>query len=73
VFPFNLNRVLRATPKPPAQSTVLRADEIKVGSCKQDELPQTPITLVSAEALALLYNIIKQDALTLNETSIPRL
>jgi hypothetical protein len=31
------------------------------------------VTPVSAEALASLHNIIKQDALTLNETSIPRL
>ena len=31
------------------------------------------MTLVSAEALASLYNIIKQGVLTLNETSIPRL
>jgi hypothetical protein len=73
LFPFNPDRVLRATPKPPAQSTVPRADEIKVGSCEQDEIPQTPVTPVLAEALASLYNIIKQDALTLNETSIPRL
>jgi hypothetical protein len=73
LFPFNPDRVLRATPKPPAQSTVLRADEIKVGSYEQDELPQTPVTPVSAEALTSLHNIIKQDALTLNKTSIPRL
>lgn len=44
-----------------------------VGSCHQDEVPQTPVTPVSAEALASLCSIIKQDALTLNETSIPRL
>jgi len=31
--PFNPDRVLRATPKPPTQSTVLKADEMKVGSC----------------------------------------
>jgi hypothetical protein len=73
LFPFNPDRVLRATPKPPAQSTVPRADKIKVGSYKQDELPQTPVTLVLAEALASLHNIIKQDTLTLNKTSIPRL
>jgi hypothetical protein len=39
LFPFNPDRVLRVTPKPPAQSTV--ADEIRVGSCHQDEVPQT--------------------------------
>jgi hypothetical protein len=57
LFPFNPDRVLRMTPKPPAQSTVPRADEIKVGSCHQDEVlqtPVTPVTPVSAEGLASL-------------------
>ena len=73
LFPFNPDRVLRVTPKPPAQSTVPRADEVKVGSCHQDEVPQTPVTPVSAEGLASLQNLIKQDAHTLNGTSIQRL
>ena len=73
LFPFNPDRVLRVTPKPPAQSTIPRADEIKVGSCHQDEVPQTPVTPVSAEGLASLHNLIKQDAHTLNGTSIQRL
>jgi hypothetical protein len=70
LFPFNPDRVLRVTPNPPAQSTVPRADEIKVGSCHQDEVPQTPVTPVSAEALALLHNLIKQDAHTLNKRRV---
>jgi len=61
------------TPKPPTQSTVPRADEIRVGSCHQGEVPQTPVTPVSAEGLASLHNLIKQDAHTLNGTSIQRL
>jgi hypothetical protein len=73
LFPFNPDRVLRVTPKPPGQSTAPRADEIKVGSCHQDEVPQTPVTPVSAEGLASLHNLIKQDAHTLNGTSIQRL
>ena len=76
MFPFNPDRVLRVTPKPPAQSTVPKADEIRVGSCHQDEVPQTPVTpmtLASAEGLASLYNLIQQDTYTLNKTSIPRL
>jgi hypothetical protein len=79
LFPFNPDRVLRMTPKPPTQSTVPRADEIKVGSCHQDEVPQTPVTpvtpvtLVLAEGLASLQNLIKQDAHTLNKASIQRL
>jgi hypothetical protein len=71
LFPLNPDRVLRVTPKPPAQSTV--ADEIRVGSCHQDEVPQTPVTPVSAEGLASLHNLIRQDAHTLNGTSIQRL
>jgi hypothetical protein len=54
LFPFNPDRVLRVTPKPPAQATVPRADEIQVGSCHQDEVPQTPVTPVSAEGIASL-------------------
>jgi hypothetical protein len=73
LFLFNPDRVLRTILKPLAQSTVLSADEIKVGSYQQDELPQKPITPVLAEALISLHNLIKQDALTLNETSILRL
>jgi hypothetical protein len=64
------------TPKPLAQSTVLRADEIQVGSCYQDEVLQTlvtPVTSASAEGLVSLQNLIKQDAYTLNKTSIQHL
>jgi hypothetical protein len=43
LFPFNPDRVLRVTPKPPAQTTVARADEI-VGACHQDDVPPTPVT-----------------------------
>ncbi|PVH68665.1 hypothetical protein DL98DRAFT_352029, partial [Cadophora sp. DSE1049] len=53
--------------------TVPRADEIRVGSCHQDEVPQTPVTPVSAEGLASLHHLIKQDAHTLNGTSVQRL
>jgi hypothetical protein len=70
LFPFNLDRVLRVTPKPPAQLTVPRADEIEVGSCYYDNVPQTPMTLVLAEGLASLHNLIKQDARTLNGTGL---
>jgi hypothetical protein len=46
---------------------------MKVGSCLQNEVLQTPVTPVSAEALTSLHNLIKQDARTLNETRIQRL
>ena len=73
MFPFNPDRVLRVTPKPPAQLTVPRADKIEVGSCNHDDVPQTPVTPVSAEGLASLHNLIKQDARTLNGTGLQRL
>ena len=59
-------------PKPPAQLTP-RADEIRVDFYYQDEVPQTPVIPVLIEGLVLLYNLIRQDAYILNETSIPRL
>jgi hypothetical protein len=64
------------TSKPSAQSTVLRTDEIQIGSCYQDKVPQisvTPVTPASAEGLVSLQNLIKQDAYTLNKASIQRL
>lgn len=72
LFPFNPDRVLRDTPKSSAQLTAPKANEIKVGSCTQDDMLQTPVTPVSAEALTSLHNLIKQDAHTLNKTSIQR-
>lgn len=35
LFPFNPERVLRSMPNP-AESAIPRADEVKVGSCRQD-------------------------------------
>lgn len=42
-------------------------------SCPQDQILQSPVTPVSVEALTSLHNLIKQDAHTLDETSIQRL
>ncbi|KAG9230853.1 hypothetical protein BJ875DRAFT_364727, partial [Amylocarpus encephaloides] len=50
-----------------------RTDERRVGSCYEDEIPQTPVTLVSVEGLASLQNLIKQDAHTLDDASNKRL
>jgi hypothetical protein len=72
LFPFNPDRVLRDTPKPSAQLIAPKANEIKVGSRTQDDMLQTPVTPVSVEALTSLHNLIKQDAHTLNKTSIQR-
>lgn len=71
LFPFNPERVLRVTPKPLAQSTSPRADET-VGCCHQD-VPQTPITPVSAGGLVSLHNLIKQDVCILDGMGKQRL
>ena len=73
LFPFNPDRVLRKTPKPPPLLTVSRADDMEVGLCPQDEVPQTPVTPVTADAVMSLHNLIKQSTYTLNEKSVPRL
>jgi hypothetical protein len=62
--------VLRDIPKPLAELTIPKADEVRVGSCSRDAVPQTPVTLVSAEALGSLQDLIlTQDTHALDETS----
>jgi len=41
LFPFNPDRVLRSMPAPLAEPAIPRADEVQVGSCRQDIEPQT--------------------------------
>ncbi|SLM36123.1 hypothetical protein LPUS_05564 [Lasallia pustulata] len=61
-------------PKPPADLNVPKANEVKVGSCPQDVVLQTPVTPVSAEGFMSLQNlIIKQDAYALDNTSKQKL
>lgn len=70
LVPYNPDRVLRNIPRPPAELTIPKADEVKEGPRPQDEVLQTPVTPVSAEAFLSLQNlIIKQDAHALDETS----
>ncbi|KAF2818931.1 hypothetical protein CC86DRAFT_308292, partial [Ophiobolus disseminans] len=60
-------------PRPPAQLPVPGAKEIAVVPSAQDDVPRTPITPVTAEALILLHNLIKENARTLDEGSQRRL
>lgn len=60
LFPFNPDKVLSDIPKPLTKLTAPKTNEVKVGSYTQDQVPQTPATPVSAEALTSLFNIIKQ-------------
>ncbi|KAI1529798.1 DDE-1 multi-domain protein [Pyrenophora tritici-repentis] len=70
LFPFNPDRVLRSMPKPLANLTIPKADEVDVEACQRNEVPPTPVTPVSVEGLVSLRNmIIEQDAGALNETN----
>lgn len=60
VFPFNPDRVLADTPKPPTEFTIPKADKVREGSCPQYKALPTPVAPVSAEALTSLLNMIKQ-------------
>ena len=73
LFPFHPERVLRDTPKPPAQLNVPQVDEVSVKSSLQDKELQTPVTPVSPEALTSLHNLIQQDTHTLDEPTKQRL
>ena len=72
LIPFDPNRVLTDTPKPPTELSVPSANEVKVGFGSQDKIvhpPMTPVTPVTAEALTSLHSLIEQDAHALDETS----
>jgi hypothetical protein len=70
LIPFNPDRVLKNIPKPPAELTIPKVVEREVVYHLQDEVLQTPVTPVSAEAFISLQNLImKRDAHALDETS----
>jgi len=73
LFPFNPDRVLRGIPKPSTELTVPKADGVRVEVCPQDEVPRTPATPLTAEALTSLHSMIKQDAHSLAGADIQRL
>lgn len=72
LFPFHPEKVLDDIPKPPAKLSTSETNE-SVPSSRQDEAPQTLVTLVTANAIASLHNLIKQDALANDEASRQRL
>ncbi|KAF1828123.1 hypothetical protein BDW02DRAFT_469233, partial [Decorospora gaudefroyi] len=71
LYPFNPDRVLKDTPKPPAGLTILR--QASVGSHEQEEVLKTPVTPVTTEALASLHHLIKQDTCAFEKTHKQRL
>jgi hypothetical protein len=60
LFPWNPDRVLRHTPKLPADVVVSNTDEVVKPPC-QDKPLLTPVTPVTTEGLMSLYEQIKQD------------
>lgn len=72
LFPLNRDRVLRRTPKPPAQLIMPGPDVIRTDSGLLEEVLQTPITPVSAEAFMSLHNLVQQDTSTIEETCMTR-
>ena len=70
LVPFNPDRVLRVTSKPPSpsQETDSRINEIQVDS-SQNQTLQSPVTPVSAEAFASLYHQIERNIHTEPDTS----
>lgn len=59
LYPFNPDKVLSDVPKPLHELTAPELNLREVGSCTH-EVPHTPVTPVSAEALTSLSNVIKQ-------------
>ena len=75
LFPFNPERVLRNTPKPPPELLIPTGDNV-VGSCPREEVlvtPVTSVTPVTTEGIMLLHSLIKQDVGVLDERSRQRL
>lgn len=60
MYPFNPRRVLDKIPKPVNQSTPSVSDGAESGLGAHDEVPQTPVTPVSAQALTVLLDKIEQ-------------
>ncbi|KFA56115.1 hypothetical protein S40293_00203 [Stachybotrys chartarum IBT 40293] len=71
LFPLNPDKVLCDISKPPADLITLQASEVNAGCCLQDQVPQTPVTPVSAEAVASLHKQIEQDLYELDEMNRP--
>jgi hypothetical protein len=62
LVPFNPDRVLSETPKPPDESSILKQDVIVVSSLK--DMPHTPVT---SDALTSLCSLLKQNTDSLGE------
>jgi DDE superfamily endonuclease len=63
LIPFNPDRVLSETPKPPEEPSILK-QEVNVVSRPNDGVAHTPVT---SEALTLLCSLVEQDTNSLDE------
>lgn len=69
LFPFNPVRVIKDLPEPPAEASVQTAVEVHQDPSASRDVPQTPVTPLSAEAVRTLHNLIKKDARSLDVAS----
>ncbi|KAK0247512.1 hypothetical protein LTS16_026050 [Friedmanniomyces endolithicus] len=72
LYPFNPARVLVDLPEQPADSLV-QAAVLQQGSRSRNDVPHTPVTPISAEAVSALHDLIRKDALALDAASQQRL
>lgn len=70
LFPFNPARVIKDLPDSLAE---LSAAEVAQDSCSHHDVPQTPVTPLSTEAVSALHNLIKKDAHSLDAANQQRL
>jgi len=72
LYPFNPARVLVDLPEQPADSLVTAA-VLQQGSRSRNDVPHTPVTPTSAEAVSALHDLIRKDAHALDAASQQRL
>ena len=73
LYPFNPARVVKDLPDHSAELLVQTAAEMCPESSSQRDVPQTPVTPISAEAVSALHNLIKEDVHSLDAASQQRL
>lgn len=73
LFPFNPERVLRDVPKPIAEVGGIDPEAEATSADLLSEVPHTPITPVTTEALTSLHDLIVRDTHALDATNKDRL